>query len=87
MLENIKETLIKNLFLTTYENEIIELKGNLSSEDKKCMLLLEGESDAYTALLCKHFPETNIEQIISEAITKANNEINPQLLQEYKIAA
>jgi len=88
MLENIKETLIKNLSLTTYEYKLIELQTYINSDDKKSMLLLEGESDAYAVLLSKHFPDVDMEQILIDAINKAKNEINGDLVQQdYKIAA
>lgn len=88
MLEDIKETLIKGLSSTTYEHRITELKGDLKKDDEKYMLLLEGESDAYAVLLTKHFPEVDIEKIIVDAIVKANNEVNGEVVMEnYKLAA
>ena len=88
MLENIKETLVKGLHSTTYEQELIKLSENIDNEDEKCLLLLEGESDAYVALLSRHFPEVEVDEIISAAIIKANNEVNGEVIvEDYKLAA
>lgn len=88
MLENIKETLIKGLSSTTYEHELIKLSSEVDNEDEKCLLLLEGESDAYVALLSRHFPEVEIDQIMAAAIIKANNEVNGEVVvEDYKLAA
>lgn len=87
MLENIKETLINGLSLTTYEHHLIDLKSIINNEDEQYLLLLEGESDAYTALLTKFFPEVDIEEIMTNAINKADSEINVKVDEEEKLAA
>jgi hypothetical protein len=88
VLEDIKETLIKGLFSTTYESRLFELKNKLDDEDKKYMLLLEGESDSYAVLLTKYFPDIDIEKIMVEAIVKANHEMCSGIVNEnYRLAA
>jgi hypothetical protein len=88
VLENIKDTLVKGLSSTFYESRLIELKDKLDDQDKKYMLLLEGESDAYVVLLTKYFPDIDIEKIMVDAIIRANSEINGEVVnQDYKLAA